>query len=105
MKKLFIVLAILATSTTALADDWVGVARNTGGGKIVFMTVKGGCKDGNVVYSTQPNKGTLWGCWVAMDLHVLVLWSDGDARTYEYSAITANPNWNREKSDPATTRF
>lgn len=93
MKKLLAALALVSTTAYAQSNDWIARMPNKAGGLIVFLTIKGSCKNGNAVYGSSSSGGVAWGCWIASDNHVMVFWNDGETRSsaFSYRDLEMNP--------------
>ena len=93
MKKLLLVgLVIASTAAFGQSGEWVARAPNQAGGQIVLLSFKGSCSNGLRMYSAS-NGNMSWGCWMATETHVMVLWDDGNTRTsaFEYGMWEMNP--------------
>jgi len=110
MKKLGLALMFCCGAAYGQLTDWVAKIPNKAGGHIIFMTLKGSCKNGNAVYGTTSSGSTSWGCWVTSDNHVMVFWNDGEQKVsaFPYDVLEINPNFNtkpRPTPSPSGTAF
>ena len=86
MKK--IIIALLLTASTAMAQD-VAYMANKAGGKIIFTDSH--CNQGGkIVYSNIQTGRTIHGCWYynKPDEYIRVVWSDGELYQYPLNALS-----------------
>lgn len=93
MKKLAVALMLASSVAYGQNVEWVAKMPNKAGGQIVLLSAKGNCVNGSRMYAAAPSGNMVWGCWIAMDSHVIVLWDSGEQKTsaFEYSAWEINP--------------
>lgn len=104
MKLIKSILFCMAISAPAAASsDWVARINNKAGGLIVFLPVKSICQNGLRLYASTSSGFVTWGCWMALDNHVMVFWDEGEQRTsaFPYSSLEVNPAFDQKKL-PAT---
>lgn len=92
MKKLALALMFCCGAAYGQGTEWVARAKNSNGGLIVLLDVKGPCSIGKRIYTATTTGDSIWGCWFATDNHIIVTW-DGrsNVTTYDYSGWEINP--------------
>lgn len=85
MKKLFIVLCLMASPAYAEEEWWESL--NKSGGKIVLTnepcTVRPDAKTLKRMFTNHRNGETYWGCWNYWSDQVHVIYDSGDSYTYD----------------------
>jgi hypothetical protein len=107
MKLIKSLLFCMAISTPAAASsDWIARISNRAGGLIVFLPIKASCSQGLRLYASTSSGLVTWGCWMALDNHVMVFWDEGEQRTsaFPYSSLEMNPAFEQRRA-PATKSY
>lgn len=100
MKKLLTITLLLLLPMTAQAQ-WVARAKTTRGGDIVLLASKCAERETwNRMYLATEVGNIRWGCWLATDLHIMVVYSDGSTMAYNYEGWTLNRSGNESGALP-----
>ena len=94
MKRLLIpALMLLSSNSMAQSTEWIARANNNAGGQIVLLNFKGTCETGLRMYTAASSGDMTWGCWLATDTHIMVLWDNGTRKSsaFDYLGWEVNP--------------
>lgn len=94
MKRLLATaLTLFSINAAAQSTEWIARAPNNAGGQIVLMSFKGSCDNGLRMYTATGSGSMIWGCWIATDTHIMVIWDTGNNRTsaFDYRDWQMNP--------------
>ena len=94
MKRLLVTaLTLFGVNAAAQSTDWIARAPNNAGGHIVLLTFKGSCEVGMRMYTAGSNGDMTWGCYIATDTHIMVLWDNKGGKTsaFDYTGWQMNP--------------
>lgn len=80
----------------ALGQEEFARSANEAGGHIVLLAESGPCRDDSLRgYTARPGGRPQWGCWVMLNGRVVMLYDDGDVRSYDPKQFWVSETWGR----------